>query len=93
MANTKLSALIELAAAPATGDEIYIRDISEAAADESKRITWSNLFLNADLPGTLDVTGAVTLDSTLAVADLTTLAVAGNPPQPALECNRTGIYT
>ena len=36
---TKLSALTELAAGPAEGDEIYIRDVSEAAADESKRIT------------------------------------------------------
>jgi hypothetical protein len=43
MADTKLSALTELAAAPATGDEVYIRDISESAADESKRITIANL--------------------------------------------------
>jgi hypothetical protein len=43
MADTKLSALTELAATPATGDEIYIRDISESAADESKRITIANL--------------------------------------------------
>ena len=41
---SKLSALTELAAAPATGDELYIRDISEVAADESKRITIANLF-------------------------------------------------
>lgn len=43
MADAKLSALTELAATPATGDEVYIRDISEAAADESKRITLANL--------------------------------------------------
>jgi len=43
MADTKLSALTELAAAPAVGDELYIRDISEAAADESKRILMSSL--------------------------------------------------
>lgn len=43
MADAKLSALTELAAAPATGDEIYIRDISEAASAESKRITVANL--------------------------------------------------
>ena len=43
MADTKLSALTALAAAPAVGDEIYIRDISESAADESKRITIANL--------------------------------------------------
>ena len=43
MADTKLSALIELAATPAVDDEVYIRDVSEAAADESKRITIANL--------------------------------------------------
>lgn len=43
MANTKLSALPELAATPADDDEIYIRDISEPASDESKRITVTNL--------------------------------------------------
>lgn len=43
MADTKLSALVELAATPANDDELYIRDVSEAAADESKRITVTNL--------------------------------------------------
>jgi hypothetical protein len=43
MADTKLSALTELAATPATDDEVYIRDVSEAAANESKRITTANL--------------------------------------------------
>jgi len=43
MADQKLSELTELAAAPATDDEIYIRDVSEAAASESKRITIANL--------------------------------------------------
>ncbi len=43
MADRKVSALNELAATPAVGDELYIRDISEAAADESKRITVANL--------------------------------------------------
>jgi hypothetical protein len=43
MADAKLSALTELAATPAVDDELYIRDISEAAADESKRITVANL--------------------------------------------------
>lgn len=73
MANSKLSALTELAAAPATNDEFYVRDESEGACCESKRITWSNIFLNANLPGTLDVTGATTLDSTLSVAGVATL--------------------
>lgn len=38
-----------MAATPATGDQVYIRDISEASADESKRITVANLlaFYNA----------------------------------------------
>ena len=39
MADTKVSTLTELAAGPAETDEVYIRDVSEAAADESKRIT------------------------------------------------------
>ncbi len=43
MADTKLSALNELAATPAVDDEIYIRDVSELAAAESKRITIANL--------------------------------------------------
>jgi hypothetical protein len=46
MADTKLSALTELAAAPASDDELYIRDVSEAAAAESKRITIANLNLS-----------------------------------------------
>ena len=43
MADAKLSALTELTVGGADGDELYIRDISEAAADESKRITLANL--------------------------------------------------
>lgn len=43
MADQKLSELTELAATPASDDEIYIRDVSEAAAQESKRITIANL--------------------------------------------------
>ena len=52
MADTKLSALTELAAKPAVDDEVYIRDVSEAAAAESKRITIANL-----LAGLGDVSG------------------------------------
>ena len=44
MADQKLSELVELAATPAVDDEVYIRDVSEAAADESKRITVASLF-------------------------------------------------
>ncbi len=47
MADTKLSALTELAVTPADTDEVYIRDVSEAAADESKRITIANLLAGA----------------------------------------------
>ena len=43
MADQKLSALTELATTPANDDEVYIRDVSEAAAAESKRITTANL--------------------------------------------------
>ena len=52
MADVKLSALSGLGASPATGDEIYIRDISEAAADESKRITIADLMQNIPFPAT-----------------------------------------
>jgi len=43
MADAKLSALTELTVGPADADEIYIRDESVAASDESKRITAANL--------------------------------------------------
>lgn len=43
MADQKLSELTELAATPAVDDEVYIRDVSEVAATESKRITTANL--------------------------------------------------
>ena len=53
MADTKLSALTALTASPATGDEIYLRDISESAADESKRITADDfMFGDAGTPTT-----------------------------------------
>lgn len=47
MADTKLSALTELAATPASDDEVYIRDVSEATPSESKRITITNLMAAA----------------------------------------------
>jgi hypothetical protein len=53
MADTKLSALTALAVSPASGDELYIRDISEAATDESKRITADDfMFGDATTPTT-----------------------------------------
>ena len=50
MADTKLSALTELNATPAGTDELYIRDVSESASDESKRITVTNLVAAASGP-------------------------------------------
>ena len=47
MADSKLSALTELAVTPADADEVYIRDVSEAASAESKRITVANLLAGA----------------------------------------------
>ncbi len=43
MVDKKLSELTELAAAAANDDEVYIRDVSEAESNESKRITIANL--------------------------------------------------
>jgi hypothetical protein len=43
MADKKLSALTELAAVPAADDEFYLRDISESATNESKKILYANL--------------------------------------------------
>lgn len=53
MADTKLSALTELAATPANDDEVYIRDVSEAASAESKRITVTNLMAAAGAGATI----------------------------------------
>ena len=43
MADTKLSALTALTTTPASDDEVYIRDVSEEANAESKKITTANL--------------------------------------------------
>ena len=52
MADTKLSALTELAAPPADNDQVYLQDVSEAASAQSKRITIANLLADvADLTG------------------------------------------
>ncbi len=70
MADAKLSALTELAATPASDDEVYIRDISEAVADESKRITIANLVTAVieaedplNLAGDVDVATGKTLSA------------------------------
>jgi len=78
MADTKLSALTELAATPAVDDELYIRDVSEAAADESKRITMANL-VNAPITTHSAVkTGihglAITAGKTITATDSVTMA-------------------
>ncbi len=59
MADTKLSGLTELAATPADNDESYIRDVSEAAAAESKRITIVNLLGSAILKSLLTTRGDI----------------------------------
>ena len=47
----KLSDLTELAATPASGDQLYIQDVSEATpANQSKRITYANLIPEAGTP-------------------------------------------
>ena len=55
MADSKLSALTELNATPDSTDEFYIRDVSEAASAESKRITYANLLGCAYIPSGTDV--------------------------------------
>jgi hypothetical protein len=70
MADTKLSALTELDATPATGDELYIRDVSEATADESKRITVENLVAAASNIANLDIDGGTDIGEAIVDADL-----------------------
>ena len=72
MPDSKLSALTELAVAPAATDELYIRDVSEAAADESKRILVSTLFTSPTL-----VTPALGTPASGVMTNMTGLPVAG----------------
>ncbi len=58
MTDAKLSALLELAAAPATNDELYIRDVSDPALDQSKRITVANLISIVNIKPTEQTFGA-----------------------------------
>jgi len=53
VADKKLSALTELATTPAGDDELYIRDVSEEASLESKRIVVTNLMAAAGLVGAI----------------------------------------
>ena len=81
MANTKISALTELDAEPATDDELVIVDVT--GADTTKKITVANLFksdLVGDVTGDLtgDVTGDLTGDVTGDVTGDLTGDVTGN---------------
>lgn len=67
MADQKLSELTELAATPANDDEVYIRDVSEAAADESKRITIANLIAAYLLLSGGTLTGNLTMGAGLKI--------------------------
>lgn len=88
MADTKLSALVALAATPAVDDEVYIRDISELAAAESKRITIANIFNSPALttPALGTPASGVMTNVTGTAAGLT----AGNVTTNA---NLTGVVT
>lgn len=75
--DTKLSELTALAAAPATGDLLYISDISEAVqADRSKRITIDNAVLQyLEAQATIAFDGATTIST--AAGPLTLSPAAG----------------
>ena len=91
MADTKLSALTELAATPASDDEVYIRDVSEAAAAESKRITVANL--EGATTGVHGV-GASTLASVANIATHAALTTGVHGVSTATVAGRTtGNYT
>jgi len=70
MADTKLSALTALGAAPATGDLLLIDDVS---AGESKSITVANLFTSPSFTGTVTLptglTGVIRADSGVVSVD------------------------
>ena len=94
MANTKLSALAELAATPAVDDEVYIRDVSEAAADESKRITMANL-----LAGVVNLTHYLLYPylseeagANSAIADADTYYAHSLYPDEALLITKIGVF-
>ena len=69
MADTKLSALPELATTPATDDEVYIRDVSVASGLESKRITMANLLGDVVRSATLVVAASDSPTKSKAQAD------------------------
>ena len=73
MADQKLSALTELAATPADTDEVYIRDVSEPAATESKRITVANL--KAALTSVEGLAGLLSADQHVLDAEVIAAAI------------------
>ena len=73
MTDSKLSALIELAATPADTDEVYIRDVSEPAATESKRITVANL--KAALTSVEGLAGLLSADQHVLDAEVIAAAI------------------
>tara|TARA_Y100000310_G_scaffold342218_1_gene444381 strand:- start:392 stop:1402 length:1011 start_codon:yes stop_codon:yes gene_type:complete len=84
MADTKLSALTALGAGPAGGDQLYLRDVSEAASAESKSITIANLLLGllffdgvVDADGNGNWTTLQAGDDALDAADYTMVVKAG----------------
>lgn len=88
MANTKLSAVTELAAAPAVGDLFYIVDISDTTDGSngtSKRITVTNLFTSPPITtGILDTNANEIIDFTATASAVNeieiTNAATGNKP-------------
>ena len=88
MADTKLSALTELAATPAVGDQVYIQDISEAAAAQSKRITIANIFTSPTL-----VTPALGTPASGVMTNVTGTAAGLTAGNVTTNANLTGVVT
>jgi hypothetical protein len=83
----------------ATISELPVSKLQDGAARQLLQtdaagtgVEWTN---SIDLPGTLDVTGASTLDSTLSVAGVAIFAAgsAGSPSLTFTENANTGVYT
>lgn len=87
MAGTKLSALTELTTTPASDDEVYIRDVSEEAYAESKKITIANLLGGAVLKSTYNANTilAATSDNTPAAITVAEQTVVGRITSGAIK--------
>lgn len=93
MADTKLSALSNLAETPANDDELYIRDVSEADALESKAIEAG--YMRRDAYSLVTVTGSLALNAQhyveLSGASAIALTITGAPAVgDTLEIYRVG---